>query len=97
MCLSLPQVNHRQILNGVFAICGVPESKFIPACSTVDKLDKVSIGLMGRHLWSWDGCLRLGSVLAVSVVNSFTAAKMMSVKDLRSFLGLVKSKAYVIC
>ncbi|XP_066184999.1 histidine--tRNA ligase, cytoplasmic-like [Sylvia atricapilla] len=35
------KVNHRQILNGVFAICGVPESKFITACSTLDKLDKV--------------------------------------------------------
>ncbi|NXK93120.1 SYHC protein, partial [Formicarius rufipectus] len=35
------KVNDRRILNGVFAICGVPESKFITACSTVDKLDKV--------------------------------------------------------
>uniref|UniRef100_A0A8U7P5L9 histidine--tRNA ligase n=1 Tax=Corvus moneduloides TaxID=1196302 RepID=A0A8U7P5L9_CORMO len=35
------KVNDRRILNGVFAVCGVPESKFIPACSTVDKLDKV--------------------------------------------------------
>ncbi|NWZ66197.1 SYHC protein, partial [Acrocephalus arundinaceus] len=37
----LIKVNDRRILSGVFAICGVPESKFIPACSTVDKLDKV--------------------------------------------------------
>ncbi|XP_064244456.1 histidine--tRNA ligase, cytoplasmic-like [Passer domesticus] len=35
------KVNDRRILNGVFAVCGVPESKFIPACCTVDKLDKV--------------------------------------------------------
>ncbi|XP_051649680.1 histidine--tRNA ligase, cytoplasmic-like isoform X2 [Manacus candei] len=35
------KVNDRRILNGVFAVCGVPESKFITACSTVDKLDKV--------------------------------------------------------
>ncbi|XP_072791401.1 histidine--tRNA ligase, cytoplasmic isoform X2 [Taeniopygia guttata] len=35
------KVNDRRILNGVFAVCGVPESKLIPACSTVDKLDKV--------------------------------------------------------
>ncbi|NXM81622.1 SYHC protein, partial [Oenanthe oenanthe] len=35
------KVNDRRILNGVFAVCGVPESKFIPACSTVDKLDKM--------------------------------------------------------
>ncbi|XP_074958440.1 histidine--tRNA ligase, cytoplasmic-like isoform X6 [Phalacrocorax aristotelis] len=37
----LIKVNDRRILNGVFAICGVPESKFITTCSTVDKLDKV--------------------------------------------------------
>ncbi|XP_023802939.1 histidine--tRNA ligase, cytoplasmic-like [Cyanistes caeruleus] len=41
LCLSVPQVNDRRILNGVFAVCGVPENKFVPACSTVDKLDKV--------------------------------------------------------
>ncbi|NXP29445.1 SYHC protein, partial [Scytalopus superciliaris] len=35
------KVNDRRILNGVFDVCGVPESKFIAACSTVDKLDKV--------------------------------------------------------
>ncbi|XP_016161033.1 PREDICTED: histidine--tRNA ligase, cytoplasmic-like isoform X2 [Ficedula albicollis] len=35
------KVNDRRILNGVFAVCGVPESKFIPACSIVDKLDKM--------------------------------------------------------
>ncbi|XP_058704316.1 histidine--tRNA ligase, cytoplasmic-like isoform X3 [Poecile atricapillus] len=37
----LIKVNDRRILNGVFAVCGVPENKFIPVCSTVDKLDKV--------------------------------------------------------
>ncbi|NXF16493.1 SYHC protein, partial [Rhodinocichla rosea] len=70
------KVNDRRILNGVFAVCGVPESQFIPACCTVDKLDKVSTGLRGRHFWSWDGCLRLGSVVAVLVEKSFTAAEM---------------------
>ncbi|NWW85907.1 SYHC protein, partial [Rhynochetos jubatus] len=37
----LIKVNDRRILNGVFAICGVPESKFITMCSTMDKLDKM--------------------------------------------------------
>ncbi|NWU93257.1 SYHC protein, partial [Upupa epops] len=37
----LIKVNHRQILNGVLAICGIPESKFIATCSSVDKLDKM--------------------------------------------------------
>ena len=36
------QVNHRKILDGMFAACGVPEDKFRGICSSVDKLDKVS-------------------------------------------------------
>ena len=35
------QVNHRQLLDGMFAVCGVPEEKFRSICSAVDKLDKV--------------------------------------------------------
>ncbi|XP_041462823.1 histidine--tRNA ligase, cytoplasmic-like [Lytechinus variegatus] len=34
------KVNHRQILDGMFEACGVPEDKFRMACSAVDKLDK---------------------------------------------------------
>ena len=35
------KVNHRKLLDGIFAICGVPEDKFRAICSSVDKLDKV--------------------------------------------------------
>jgi histidyl-tRNA synthetase len=34
------KVNHRQILDGMFAACGVPVDKFRAICSAVDKLDK---------------------------------------------------------
>ncbi|NXF40847.1 SYHC protein, partial [Nyctibius bracteatus] len=37
----LIKVNDRRILSGVFAVCGIPESKFLTTCSTVDKLDKM--------------------------------------------------------
>ena len=37
------QINHRKILDGLFAACGVPPEKFKPICSAVDKLDKVSL------------------------------------------------------
>lgn len=37
------QVNHRKLLDGMFAVCGVPDDKFRAICSTVDKLDKVII------------------------------------------------------
>ncbi|MBN3318492.1 SYHC protein, partial [Atractosteus spatula] len=35
------KVNDRRILDGLFAVCGVPDDKFRTICSTVDKLDKV--------------------------------------------------------
>ena len=34
------KLNHRRVLDAVFEICGVPEEKFRPICSAVDKLDK---------------------------------------------------------
>lgn len=37
----LSQVNDRRILDGMFAVCGVPDDKFRSICSSVDKLDKV--------------------------------------------------------
>lgn len=35
------KLNHRKILDGVFAVCGVPEEKTRPISSAVDKLDKM--------------------------------------------------------
>ncbi|XP_071087508.1 histidine--tRNA ligase, cytoplasmic-like [Haliotis cracherodii] len=34
------KVNHRKLLDGMFAACGVPDDKFRTICSAVDKLDK---------------------------------------------------------
>ncbi|XP_035209434.1 histidine--tRNA ligase, cytoplasmic-like isoform X2 [Stegodyphus dumicola] len=34
------KVNHRQVLDGMFDVCGVPADKFRTICSSVDKLDK---------------------------------------------------------
>lgn len=41
LCMCCVQVNHRKILDGMFAACGVPQEKFRAICSAVDKLDKV--------------------------------------------------------
>ncbi|XP_062986180.1 histidine--tRNA ligase, cytoplasmic-like [Elgaria multicarinata webbii] len=38
----LIKINDRRILNGIFTVCGVPETKFENACSTLDKLDKMT-------------------------------------------------------
>lgn len=37
------KLNHRQLLNGLFEACGVPKASFVPICSAIDKLDKVSL------------------------------------------------------
>ena len=37
------KVNHRQILDGIFEVCGVAQDMFRTICSSVDKLDKVQI------------------------------------------------------
>ena len=54
-------MNHRQLLDGMFAACKVPPEKFRTICSSVDKLDKVMIMcvLSGQSLWfsyqtDWD-------------------------------------------
>ncbi|XP_051019064.1 histidine--tRNA ligase, mitochondrial isoform X1 [Acomys russatus] len=36
------KVNDRRLVDGMFAVCGVPESKFRTICSSMDKLDKMS-------------------------------------------------------
>ncbi|XP_064017449.1 histidine--tRNA ligase, cytoplasmic isoform X2 [Pogoniulus pusillus] len=38
----LIKVNDRRILDGMFAVCGVPDPKFRSICSSVDKLDKMA-------------------------------------------------------
>uniref|UniRef100_A0A665V5Q7 histidine--tRNA ligase n=1 Tax=Echeneis naucrates TaxID=173247 RepID=A0A665V5Q7_ECHNA len=43
------KVNDRRILDGMFAVCGVPIDKFRTICSTVDKLDKVRLSQQEAH------------------------------------------------
>lgn len=35
------RLNHRQLLNGLFEACGVPQDKFKTISSAIDKIDKV--------------------------------------------------------
>lgn len=35
------KINHRNVLNGLFQVSGVPKEKFKPICSAIDKLDKM--------------------------------------------------------
>ena len=43
------KVNHRQVLDGLFEVCGVPAEQFRSICSAVDKLDKVR----RQSVWCW--------------------------------------------
>ena len=47
------KVNHRQILDGIFEVCGVAKDMFRTICSSVDKLDKVfsKIFLLGSMMY----------------------------------------------
>ena len=38
----LIKINHRKLLDGMFAVCGVPNEKIRSVSSSIDKLDKVS-------------------------------------------------------
>ena len=48
--LYIFKVNHRKLLDGMFASCGVPEDKFRTICSSVDKLDKVKQSVFKIYL-----------------------------------------------
>ena len=43
-------MNHRKLLDGMFAACGVPDDKFRTICSSVDKLDKVRAGPLSQMI-----------------------------------------------
>ena len=47
------KVNHRQILDGIFEVCGVSSDMFRTICSSVDKLDKVRSDMDKWRRYSW--------------------------------------------
>ncbi|XP_027125851.1 histidine--tRNA ligase, cytoplasmic [Coffea arabica] len=44
------KLNHRKLLDGMMAICGVPQEKFRTICSSIDKLDKQSFEQIKREM-----------------------------------------------
>ncbi|KAI8337974.1 histidyl-tRNA synthetase [Chlamydoabsidia padenii] len=49
-CPFTIKINHRQILDGIFQVCGVPESDIRSVSSAIDKLDKVAWDLVRDEL-----------------------------------------------
>lgn len=39
------KLNHRKLLDGMFKVCGVEESKIRTVSSSIDKLDKVCVAI----------------------------------------------------
>ncbi|KAL8550557.1 hypothetical protein ACS0TY_009110 [Phlomoides rotata] len=46
------KLNHRKLLDGMLAICGVPQEKFRTICSSIDKLDKQSFEQIKKEMVS---------------------------------------------
>ncbi|XP_073132671.1 histidine--tRNA ligase, cytoplasmic [Henckelia pumila] len=44
------KLNHRKLLDGMLAICGVPQAKFRTICSSIDKLDKQTFDQIKREM-----------------------------------------------
>lgn len=62
------KLNHRKILDGIFAVAGVPEDKIRPISSAVDKLDKmpwkeVKAEMVGEKGLSEDVADRIGQLV----------------------------------
>uniref|UniRef100_A0ACD6AIC8 Uncharacterized protein n=1 Tax=Avena sativa TaxID=4498 RepID=A0ACD6AIC8_AVESA len=46
------KLNHRKLLDGMLEICGVPSDKFRTVCSSIDKLDKLTLEQVKKELVS---------------------------------------------
>uniref|UniRef100_A0ACD5ZZ30 Uncharacterized protein n=2 Tax=Avena sativa TaxID=4498 RepID=A0ACD5ZZ30_AVESA len=44
------KLNHRKLLDGMLEICGVPSNKFRTVCSSIDKLDKLTLEQVKKEL-----------------------------------------------
>uniref|UniRef100_A0A3P8NXK7 histidine--tRNA ligase n=1 Tax=Astatotilapia calliptera TaxID=8154 RepID=A0A3P8NXK7_ASTCA len=70
------KVNDRRILDGMFAVCGVPDDKFRTICSTVDKLDKVVFDLsLARGLDYYTGVIYEAVLTQASAVSAANEAQ----------------------
>ncbi|CAA7038541.1 unnamed protein product [Microthlaspi erraticum] len=60
------KLNHRKLLDGMLEICGVPPEKFRTICSSIDKLDKLSLEQVKKEMVEEKG---LASVVADRIGN----------------------------
>lgn len=51
-CFYQVKLNHRKLLDGMLAICGVPQENFRTICSSIDKLDKQTFEQVKKEMVS---------------------------------------------
>ncbi|EDQ89263.1 uncharacterized protein MONBRDRAFT_37112 [Monosiga brevicollis MX1] len=89
------KVNNRKLLDGIFAVCGVPEASFRAICSAVDKLDKQPWNEVKAEMVDEKGLpaesadrigeyvqLRAGTGANFSMPNADLIARLKSIEEL---------------
>lgn len=93
------KVNHRQILDGIFEVCGVANDMFRTICSSVDKLDKspweeVRKEMVEEKQLNEDAADRIGKYVRMSggveLVDELLASELGSNKSAKAGLEGMK-------
>jgi len=85
------KVNHRQILDGMFEVCGVPACMFRTICSSVDKLDKSPWEEVRKEMVEEKKLDEVAADKIGSFVNGMSGGLELVDKLLESDLGKNKS------
>ncbi|KAK9299923.1 hypothetical protein QLX08_007161 [Tetragonisca angustula] len=72
------KLNHRSLLDGIFAACGVPSDKFRAVCSAVDKLDKNSWSEVRREMIEEKGLNEANADKIGTYVSLFGGTELIS-------------------
>jgi len=87
------KINHRLLLDSIMAVCGVPEQRFRPICSAIDKLDKSPWEEVKREMVEDKGLApeaadKIGQIVALhgspkKMLETLKTDEMQILRDLR--------------
>lgn len=87
------KLNHRLLLDGIFAACGVPSDKFRAVCSAIDKLDKNSWSEVRKEIIEEKGLNESSADKIGTYVSQFGGMELIS--KLREDSELMKYESAV--
>ncbi|KOX69801.1 Histidine--tRNA ligase, cytoplasmic [Melipona quadrifasciata] len=87
------KLNHRLLLDGIFAACGVPSDKFRAVCSSIDKLDKNSWSEVRKEMIEEKGLDKSSADKIGTYVSQFGEIELIS--NLRKDDELMKYESAV--